>query len=119
MATKTNPPGLFGKIVQRLRAPAADQADSEESVQSPDSKMEKLALNERIAIRRKDDTIRRREFSYLRKVRAQNQHGLSGTVPRPSLFANSSSFNQEDQTPQERARTVKKIDAIEAHMVEF
>ena len=119
MATKTNPPGLFGKIVQRLRAPAADQADSEESVQSPDIKIEKLPLNERIAIRRKDDTIRRREFSYLRKVRAQNQHGLSGTVPRPSLFANSSSFNQEDQTPQERARTVKKIDAIEAHMVEF
>lgn len=81
--------------------------------------MEKLALNERIAIRRKDDTIRRREFSYLRKVRAQNQHGLNGTVPRPSLFSNSSSFNQDDQTPQERARTVKKIDAIEAHMVEF
>jgi len=119
VATKTNPPGLFGKIVQRLRAPASAPADSDESVQSPDSKMEKLALNERIAIRRKDDTIRRREFSYLRKVRAQNQHGLSGTVPRPSLFANSSSFNQEDQTPQERARTVKKIDAIEAHMVEF
>lgn len=119
MATKTNPPGLFGKIVQRLRAPAAAPADNDESVQSPDSKMEKLALNERIAIRRKDDMIRRREFSYLRKVRAQNQHGLSGTVPRPSLFSNSSSFNQEDQTPQERARTVKKIDAIEAHMVEF
>ena len=104
--------------MQRLRAPAAGRGD-DDSVQSPDSKLEKLALNERIAIRRKDDMIRRREFSYLRKVRAQNQHGLSGTIPRPSLFSNSSSFNQEDQTPQERARTVKKIDAIEANMVEF
>ena len=119
MATKTNAPGLFGKFVQRLRAPVTGRVDDEDSVQPRDSKLEKLALNERIAIRRKDDTIRRREFSYLRKVRAQNQHGLGGTVPRPSLFANSSSFNQEDQTPQERARTVKKIDAIEAHMVEF
>lgn len=119
MATKTNAPGLFGKFVQRLRAPVTGRVDDEDSVQPRDSKLEKLALNERIAIRRKDDMIRRREFSYLRKVRAQNQHGLNGTVPRPSLFSNSSSFNQEDQTPQERARTVKKIDAIEAHMVEF
>ena len=104
--------------MQRLRAPVIGPGD-DDSMLPPDSNLEKLALNERIAIRRKDELVRRREFSYLRKVRAQNQHGLNGTVPRPSIFSNSSSFHQEDQTPQERARTVKKIDAIEAHMVEF
>ncbi len=116
MATKTNPPGLLGKMVQFMRAPGSERPDANESVQSADSEREKLALQERIAQRRQDDLVRRREFNYLRQIRSMTPQALSGGVPRPSLFSNSSSFNPEELTPQERARTLRKIDAIEAHM---
>lgn len=107
-------------MVQRLLAPATDPRGDGESAQWHTSELDKVALRDRIAIRRKDDMIRRREFSYLRKVRAQSQRGLPAEdLPSPSLFNNSSSFIQEDLSPQDRARTVKKIDAIEAHMAQL
>ncbi len=110
MATKTNSPGLFSRIVKGLRSSAP--ADEKESVQAVDSTLGKLELSERIESRRKDDMIRRREFAYLRKVRAESPRGLASILPRPSQFANSSSFIHEDRSPEDRAQTVKKIDAI-------
>ncbi len=119
MATKTNTPGLFSRIVKGLRSPAPGRVGESESLQPIDSSLETLALSDRIESRRKDDMIRRREFGYLRKVRAQSPRGLASILPRQPLFANSSSFIPEDQSPQDRARTVKKIDAIEAHMAQL
>ncbi|APW42049.1 hypothetical protein RS694_05535 [Rhodoferax saidenbachensis] len=105
-------------MVQLMRAPARPNANDDDSVQSPDAEKERLALKERIAQRRQDDLVRRREFNYLRQVRSMTPQGLGGGVPRPSVFTNSSGFNHEDQTPQARERTVRKIDAIEAHMAQ-
>lgn len=86
-----------------------------ESVQGRGGEVEKHALKTLIERKRKDDHVRRREFNHLRKLRAQSRGGrLAGAevYERTSVFAASSGFDAND-----RASTVQKIDAIEAHMV--
>ena len=75
----------------------------------------KNALQTLIQRKRQDDLLRRREFDYLRKLRRSTHGGgLPGgdTSERVSSFPNSSDFSVDD-----RATTVKKINAIEAYMV--
>ncbi|MDE2419090.1 MAG: STAS domain-containing protein [Burkholderiales bacterium] len=114
MASKEGSTGILAKMARMLRAPAAGQVDAAESVQGRNSEFDKQEAQARIAAKRRDDMVRRREFDYLRKMRARGM-GLSGIV-RPSVFQNSSSFRTEDVLPEARARTISKIDAIEAHM---
>lgn len=77
------------------------------------------ALTERISRKRQDDLIRRREFDHLRMLSKQPWAVSSGgAVPstdkpsRPQTFQHSSGFGVTDA-----ASTIRKIDAIEAHMV--
>lgn len=98
-------------MVQFIRQPAKDLRDAEVSELGQNSEFIKLALKERIERKRQDDTVRRREFAYLRKLRSNGPLINHHTAGRPSVFQNSSGFN-----PEERAMTIKKIDDIEAHM---
>jgi ABC-type transporter Mla MlaB component len=111
MALKDKPPGFLSKMVQFIRQPAKDQRDADASELGQNSEFIKLALKERIERKRQDDTVRRREFAYLRKLRSNGALAGHFTAGRPSVFQNSSGFN-----PEERAMTIKKIDDIEAHM---
>jgi len=114
MASTEGRTGLLAKMARMLRAPAQAQGDAAESVQGRNSEFDQKEAQARIAAKRRDDMVRRREFDHLRKVRAQG----AGTprLARPSIFQNSSSFRTEDVLPEARARTISKIDAIEAHM---
>jgi ABC-type transporter Mla MlaB component len=112
MATKDKAPGLLSKMVQFMRSPAKSGADAPMSDLDQNSELAKDALKARIAMKRSDDSIRRREFDHLRKLRNSSpQIGTYVGGARPSIFQNSTGFNSED-----RALTIKKIDAIEANM---
>ena len=119
MGTKPQSSGLLAKVANIFRA--ADGAsgksprDADESQHSVVGESEKNALQSLIQRKRQDDLVRRREFNYLRKLR-RSPHGSgkprSETSERVSSFSNSSGFNVDD-----RASTLKKINAIEAHMM--
>lgn len=111
MVTKDNNNGLLARMVKLIRRPAQDALESVVSVMGRESEFNKLALKERIERKRQDDAIRRREFNHLRKLR--NDGPLTGryVAGKRVEFQNSVGFN-----PQERALTVKKIDAIEAQL---
>lgn len=98
-------------MVKLIRKPAQDTLESEVSAMGRESEFNKLALKERIERKRQDDAIRRREFDHLRKLR--NDGPLTGryVAGQRVEFQNSVGFN-----PEERALTVKKIDAIEAQL---
>lgn len=111
MVTKDNNNGLLSRMVKLIRRPAQEDPESEMSVMGRESEINKLALKERIERKRQDDAVRRREFNHLRKLR--NDGPLTGryVAGQRVEFQNSASFNPED-----RALTVKKIDAIEAQL---
>lgn len=104
---------MVGLIRASAKQPVADDDDSTYSRPATEKALEKQAIREHIERRRRDDQIRRREFNYLRKVRAQGLTAFPSAPQRPSVFQNSSSFNPDAG---ERRRTVRKIDAIEAQM---
>jgi len=112
MASKPSSPGFLAKVAQLVRAAPADTPDSQDSEQSDFAPSN---LQARIDGKRRDDQVRRREFEHLRKIRASANAGVVGWPPA-SAFQVNSSFNPEEMTSDDRAHTVKKIDAIEAHM---
>ena len=57
-------------MVQLIRSPSQGRDEAAESMQSRNSELDKQALRERIERKRQDDLVRRREFTYLRKMRA-------------------------------------------------
>ncbi len=119
MGTKPQSSGLLSKVANIFRAQdgasAKGHLDADESQHSVVGESEKNALQALIQRKRQDDLVRRREFNYLRKLR-RSPHG--GGMPgadaseRASSFPNSSGFSVDD-----RASTLKKINAIEAHMI--
>ncbi len=119
MGTKQQPSGLLSKVARYFSAPVSEGAEADESVQSRTGELEKHALQSLIERKRQDDLVRRREFNHLRKLRTHSwgssAAGLSGmsNMERTSTFQHSSGFSVED-----RASTIKKIDDIEANMVE-
>jgi anti-anti-sigma regulatory factor len=111
MATKNTPTGFLSKMVQLIRQPTKDGTGADDSELEQSSEFIKSALKDRIERKRQDDTVRRREFAYLRKMRSKGPLVGQLVAGRPSIFQHSSGFN-----PEERAMTIKKIDDIEAHM---
>lgn len=103
-------------MARYFREPEPSHADASESMQtrSGESEKEKHALQSLIERKRQDDLVRRREFNHLRKLRTHSWGSSTpGLVSSAMAFQHSSGFNVED-----RASTIKKIDAIEATMVE-
>ena len=78
MASKDGPTGLLAKMARMLRAPAQAPGDAAESVQGHNSELDQKEAQARIAAKRRDDMVRRREFDHLRKVRAQGAGSVGG-----------------------------------------
>ncbi|MFZ3128649.1 MAG: hypothetical protein WA136_11615, partial [Rhodoferax sp.] len=115
MGTKQQPPGLLSKMARYFRAPDADQASAQDSLQTRSGEADRNPLTSLIERKRQDDLVRRREFNHLRKLYKQQRgtQTLGGEgIGRPSVFQHSSGFGAD-----ERASTLQKINAIEAHMV--
>ena len=109
MAQGDNPPGLLSKVAKFVRNPSKDWTDSLQQGSEPDNGYNKQALKEMIERKRLNDAVRKREFDHLRKLRRADTQDRSEQGGRPSFFH--SSLNHD-----ERAKTLKKIDEIEAQM---
>ena len=102
--------GLLSRMVRFVRNPSVSWSDLDQSDLDPESRYSKQMLKDMIERRRRNDFVRKREFDMLRKLRRDNLAGAQDAA-RPSFFPSS---NQNK--PDERAKTIKKIDEIEAQM---
>ena len=103
--------GLLSRMVRFVRNPTASWADLDQSDLDSESRYSKQMLKDMIERRRRNDFVRKREFDMLRKLRRDNVVGAQEGAAKPSFFP-SSGHNKSD----ERAKTIKKIDEIEAQM---
>lgn len=114
--SKEEDQGLLSRMVRFVRNPTVswsdlDQSDLDQSDLDSESRYSKQMLKDMIERRRRNDFVRKREFDMLRKLRRESLVGAQEAGARPSFFQ-SSNHNK----PDERAKTIKKIDEIEAQM---
>ncbi|MBT9474273.1 STAS domain-containing protein [Polaromonas sp.] len=105
--------GLLFKMVKFVRNPAAKWSDPDAVQADGDDSVDKQLLKEMIERKRRNDSVRKREFDMLRKLRKRDAMVGVGQDPagRPSFFQSSM-----HSKPDDRAGTIKKIDEIEAQM---
>ena len=113
MVSPINEPGFLTRIVNRIREATQEVLQSEGETTPAESSAEAVRQQ-----KRRDDAIRRREFNHLRVVRAQRLQSHPEMVVRMSTFQNSSTFNGDGRSLRGRAKTVKKINAIEAELAQ-
>lgn len=106
--------GLFSKVVKFVTNPTTHWSDLEAmSTQEGDEDTEsRLMLREMIERKRQNDFVRNREFDMLRKLRRQKSSGEATDMPPPAGYVVSGHLNAD-----ERQRTLKKINELEAQMV--
>mgnify|MGYP000205628008 CR=1 FL=1 len=111
MAKDDTTPGLLSKMVKFVRNPATSWTELDSKETDRDEVVSKLLLKEMIERKRRNDFVRKREFDMLRKMR--KREAMVGQDPggRPSFFQSSM-----HSRPDDRAKTIKKIDEIEAQM---
>lgn len=111
MAKDDTIPGLLSKMVKFVRNPATSWTELDNKETDRDEAVSKLLLKEMIERKRRNDFVRKREFDMLRKMR--KREAMVGQDPggRPSFFQSST-----PSKPDDRAKTIKKIDEIEAQM---
>ena len=111
MAKEDTAPGLLSKMVKFVRNPATSWSELDAKETDRDEAVSKLLLKEMIERKRRNDFVRKREFDMLRKMR--KREAMVGQDPgaRPSFFQSSM-----PSKPDDRAKTLKKIDEIEAQM---
>ena len=111
MAKEDTAPGLLSKMVKFVRNPATSWSELDSKETDRDEAVSKLLLKEMIERKRRNDFVRKREFDMLRKMR--KREAMVGQDPgaRPSFFQSSM-----PSKPDDRAKTLKKIDEIEAQM---
>ena len=111
MAKEDTPTGLLSKMVKFVRNPATSWTDLANKETDRDEAVSKQLLKEMIERKRRNDFVRKREFDMLRKMR--KREAMVGQDPgeRPSFFQSSM-----PSKPDDRAKTIKKIDEIEAQM---
>ena len=102
--------GLLSRMVKFVRNPTVSWSDLDQSDLDGESRYSKQMLKDMIERRRRNDFVRKREFDMLRKIRRANASQEAGA--KPSFFQSSNS----NAKPDERAKTIKKIDEIEAQM---
>jgi hypothetical protein len=112
MAAKDDAPGLLSKMVRMVRSPAAPwTGDTEEG--DADNGLGKQALKEMTERRRRDDSVRNREFDQLRRARRTGVAMPSGGTDSVQSTGMDSTFS----TPQnDREGTLRKIAEIEEQM---
>ena len=111
MAKEDTSAGLLSKMVKFVRNPATSWTELDTKGADRDETAGKLLLKEMIERKRRNDFVRKREFDMLRKMRkrealAGQDHGM-----QPSFFQSSLPSKIDD-----RAKTIQKIDEIEAQM---
>ncbi len=111
MAKEDTSSGLLSKMVKFVRNPATSWTELDNKETDRDEAVSKLLLKEMIERKRRNDFVRKREFDMLRKMR--KRESMVGQDPggRPSFFQSSM-----PSKPDDRAKTIKKIDEIEAQM---
>ena len=111
MAKDDTSTGLLSKMVKFVRNPATSWTELDSKASDRDEAVSKLLLKEMIERKRRNDFVRKREFDMLRKMR--KREAMAGQDPggRPSFFQSSM-----PSKPDDRAKTIKKIDEIEAQM---
>ena len=111
MAKEDTSAGLLSKMVKFVRNPATSWTELDNKETDRDEAVSKLLLKEMIERKRRNDFVRKREFDMLRKMR--KREAMVGQDPggRPSFFQSSM-----PSKPDDRAKTIKKIDEIEAQM---
>ncbi len=114
MATQDNNPGLLSKMARFVLNPTKNwtELNDPESIQASDFGKESLKLV--IEGKRRDDTIRKREFHQLRKLRQSSPVAKTGLTQGVSVFRTSTGYGDTESGG--RSSTLKKIDEIEAQM---
>ncbi|MDO5625455.1 MAG: hypothetical protein Q4G71_12305 [Pseudomonadota bacterium] len=104
--------GLLSKVVKFVTSPTTHWADLDRPISDEGNTESRLALKEMIERKRRNDFVRNRELDMLRKLRRRER------VPGEEAAAAAASFYPSSQPPRtgERARTLEKIDQIEAQM---
>lgn len=102
---------FVARMGEMVRKSKTTWADLESSSANKAGEYTKEALRELIEARRHNDLVRKREFEFLRKIRLQGGAEPSGAEAHPSVLQTNISQEADD-----RAQTLKKIDAIEAEM---
>ena len=111
MAKEDTVPGLLSKMVKFVRNPATSWTELDTKETDRDEAVSKLLLKEMIERKRRNDFVRKREFDMLRKMRKRESMVGQDPAARPSFFQSSM-----PSKPDDRAKTIKKIDEIEAQM---
>ena len=111
MAKEDTAPGLLSKMVRFVRNPATSWSELDTKETDRDEAVSKLHLKEMIERKRRNDFVRKREFDMLRKMRKREAIVGQDPAARPSFFQSSI-----PSKPDDRAKTLKKIDEIEAQM---
>ncbi len=114
MATQDNSPGLLSKMARFVLNPTKNwtELNDPESIQASDFGKESLKLV--IEGKRRDDSIRKREFHQLRKLRQSSPVAKTGLAQGVSVFRTSTGYGDTESGG--RSSTLKKIDEIEAQM---
>ena len=115
--------GLFSKVVKFVTNPTTHWSDLETmSTQEGDEDSEsRMMLREMIERKRQNDFVRNREFDMLRKLRRQQQAsgGIKSQFPAAAAPAPAAGAPAptDHLNADERERTLKKINELEAQMV--
>ena len=111
MSKEDTAQGLLSKMVKFVRNPATSWSELDSKETDRDEAISKLHLKEMIERKRRNDFVRKREFDMLRKMRKRESIVGQDPAARPSFFQSSM-----PSKPDDRAKTLKKIDEIEAQM---
>jgi len=103
--------GLLSKVVRFVRHPMVNWSELDQQDTVHEDEQSRQRLKEMIERKKRNDFVRGREFDMLRKIRQRELLGGPDAGVRPSFFQSSLL-----STPDGRARTLKKIDEIEAQM---
>ena len=107
----SRPGGLLSKMVKFVTSPTTHWSDLDRVDTDSGDTESRLALKEMIVRKRRNDFVRNREFDMLRKLRRRGETDARDALANPSFYPSSQPANSG-----ERARTLKKIDEIEAQM---
>ena len=102
---------LLSKVVKFVKSPTTHWSDLDRPQGDGGDSESRLALKEMIERKRRNDFVRNREFDMLRKVRRRETLKDEDAAGGPSFYPSSQPANTG-----ERARTLEKIDQIEAQM---
>jgi ABC-type transporter Mla MlaB component len=105
--------GLLSRVVKFVKSPTTRWSDLDRSHADSDDMQSRQELKEMIERKKRNDFVRNREFDTLRKLRRKETLTEKDLRPGPASFFTSS---QPAGGTDERARTLKKIDEIEAQM---